>query len=44
MVKIIDVPKGKRIRGEEILPAAEDLGYYEKKIKLNFKIFPPNRQ
>ena len=40
MVKIIDVPKGKRIRGEEILPAPEDLGYYEKKSTSGISIAP----
>jgi len=40
MVKIIDVPKGKIIRGEEILSAAEDLGYYEKKTNSGISIAP----
>ena len=40
MVDIIDVPKGYKIRGSEISPASEDLGYYEKKTSSGISIAP----
>ena len=40
MVDIIDVPKGKKIRGSQILPPSEDLGYYEKKTSSGISIAP----
>jgi hypothetical protein len=40
MVDIIDVPKGKKIRGSKILPPSEDLGYYEKKTNSGISITP----